>query len=288
MHRTGFFRIRKFDPSLDMFTVEIGDKNCLLTYTNMVKLNKTLRQNLTKKEKRFIPAFDYMFKNVLESDLNPWTIGTIDDYGVSVKNVVLIYNKDVKIWRVNTYAETGDIVYRMQKDHFDGVNYVKMTYMIDPETLIDQCAPDRITNEQDLIINDYQKFYLGFWSKKLKDNYESETLNKVLKIENLVDCFLDDLDGVKPEREPKEPKVKLTKSGKLTKATIELCKPLTDDLATLGAEPQERQTWRVRKNLCTLEEVQESFIKGELVFYTEEEILKMRELNDKMYPELEA
>ena len=44
--------------------------------------------------------------------------------------------------------------------------------------------------------------------------------------------------------------------------------------------------FRIRKKgLYELEDVRKSLEKGELYFYTEDEIQKMRDLNDKMYGE---
>jgi len=284
--RFGMFRIRNFDPYLDMFTVEVGDDNCLLTYSKMMELHKTLRANLTKAERKMIPPMNITFKDLLKSPLNPWSVGNVLENGFPVKNKVAIYQKDVKIYRFNIYAEYGEVLYQIVNVHSNGEQQIKMTYTIDPELLMDTVSPDKITKEQEIIIDDYQRYTLKFWNKKLKDNYESSTLEKVSKIETIVENFLDDLDGIKHIEKPKKEKITLTKSGKLTKGTIEFCEPLSDDLATLGEEEKPQMTWRIRKKgFYEVEEVRKSLEKGELYFYTEEEIQKMRDLNEKMYGE---
>lgn len=285
--RFGMFRIRNFDPYLDVFTVEIGDDNCLLTYSKMMELHKTLRANLTKAEKKMIPPLNITFKDLLRSPINPWTVGNVLENGFPFTNKTVIYQKGVTIYRFNIYAEYGEVLYQIVNVHSNGEQQLKMTYTIDPELLMDTVSPDKITKEQEIIIDDYQRYTLKFWNKKLKDNYESSTLEKVSKIETIVENFLDDLDGVKPKNPvEKSKKVTLTKTGKLTKGTIEFCEPLSDDLATFGKEEKPQMNWRIRKKgFYELEDVRKSLEKGELYFYTEEEIQKMRDLNDKMYGE---
>lgn len=284
--RFGMFRIRNFDPYLDMFTVEIGDDNCLLNYSKMMELHKTLRANLTKAEKKMIPPVNITFKDLLRSPLNPWTVGNVLENGFPLTNKTAIYNKGVTIYRFNIYAEYGEVLYQIVNVHSNGEQQLKMTYTIDPELLMDNISPDKITKEQEIIIDDYQRYTLKFWGKKLKDNYESTTLAKVSKIETIVENFLDDLDGVKHVEKSKE-KISLTKTGKLTKASFKSCEPLSDDLATLGEEEKPQMNWRIRKKgWYEVEDVRKSLEKGELFFYTEEEIQKMRDLNDKMYGEV--
>lgn len=285
--RFGMFRIRNFDPSLDMFTVEIGDDNCLLTYSKMMELHKTLRANLTKAEKKMIPPLNITFKDLLRSPINPWTVGNVLENGFPVNNKTLIYNKGAKIYRFNIYAEYGEVLYQIVNVHSNGDQKLKMTYTIDPELLMDTVSPDKITKEQEIIIDDYQRYTLKFWNKKLKDNYESTTLEKVSKIETIVENFLDDLDGVEVPVKKKPKKITLTKTGKLTKSSLDHCEPLSDDLATFGGEEKPQMNWRIRKKgWYEVEDVRKSLEKGELFFYTEDEIQKMRDLNEKMYGEV--
>lgn len=281
------FRIRKYDPYLDMFTVEVGDETCILNYCKMMELHRTLRVNLTKAERRMVPPIIYQFDELIRSPLNPWTVGAVLESGLPPANKKLIYNKGVKIYRSSNYADYGDVLYRLENTHFTGKQYLKRAYWIDAELLMDNISPDKITREQEIIIDDYQRYTLSFWQSKLKENYESSTLEKVIKLETIVSNFLDEQDGVSTQEKRPQRKLSFTKTGKLTKSSLDHCEPLSDDLATLGEEEKPQMNWRIRKKgWYEVEDVRKSLEKGELYFYTEDEIQKMRELNDKMYGEV--
>jgi hypothetical protein len=269
-----------------MFTIEVGDEVCLLTYCRMMELHRTLRANLTKAERKMLPPLNLQFDDLLRSPLNPWTVGAVIEVGLPPATKTLIYNKGVQIYRYSNYAEYGDVLYRLETRHFSGKQYLKRTYWIDAELLMDNISPDKITKEQEAIIEDYQKYTISFWTSKLKENSDSTTLDKVIKLETIVENFLDDLDGVDVPVKKKSRKISLTKTGKLTKSSLDHCEPLSDDLATFGEEEKPQMNWRIRKKgFYEVEEVRKSLEKGELYFYTEEEIQKMRDLNDKMYGE---